>query len=276
MHRAVQPNPSKFEGSQPLRKASQVAEWDIHHAFFTPSPVAQQLCQSIAPHIGHYTGGREQRIADLGTAAGSLGAATRQTWPNALQLGIEVRAGERTHMQRHYDDVVIGRVQEQRARLRAFGPTFLISNPPFGSPQERRESQALVFLLVALELACAAALFVRTTFGEDERTWDVMNTYPPTLELAIGGRSNLREKGSLSAAGRPQHGDFCGHKWLVWLPNAPRRAWTPKISLPRLPPAMLSWIERPGTEPSLAPPLPSHLVADDIIADALDAGRGGG
>jgi hypothetical protein len=231
-------------------RGPEVAEWDRWHAYFTPTPVAQQGVQTVAPLLA----GRPLRIADLGAGAGVLGLAAAQAFPGSLRLAVEPRGSELPHLRRHYQQVAIGTLREHRRQVEAFGPDWIIANPPF--------PRTLEFLAFAAALACTVLFFVRASFGDELETYDWLEEHPPAAELVIGGRPNLRRTGSLSRRGHPQRGDNTAHKWLLYTPGGSGVSWVPRVPLPRLPGPLLAWTERPGTEPEPPPPLPHYLVGE--------------
>lgn len=213
------------------------AERRLREAFFTPLPVGAQGFASVAT-----TGFRPRVILDLGAGAGGLGqaAACVPAWASARRVAVEVRASERRHLVRHYDEVIVADLLARRragllARLAAVGPDLIISNPPF--------SRALEFLLFALAVLRPGGMvmfLLRQTWGDDEAAEQLLRSRPPCIELTICGRISMARPG--------YHCEFVGYQWLVWraVPPRPHAPW-PRLLLPRLATSQLGWLERPGT-----------------------------
>lgn len=229
---------------------AEVGEWNRWHAYFTPTAVVQQGLLVLALLFRELGLRPPRRVADLGAGAGAFGMVAGQVWA-PRRLAIEARASELPWLERNNDQVLIAELVAALSTLRAFEPDLVVSNPPF--------PDVLDFLIAALSCRCWALFLVRASLGDDIDVYDWLEAHPPALDLAIGGRPNMRPHGSLSRRGLPQTGDNTAHRWLLWGPAGAAR-WTVRLQLPRLPPTLLSWWERPGEEAVPPPLLPDHLV----------------
>lgn len=231
------------------------AEWNRRNAYFLALPLVQQAFQTISGVVSPSV------IVDLGAGPGGFGLVAKQLWPKARRIAVEIRESERPHLERHYDEVIIGDVlsPEVRRRVRAQKADLFTSNPPFDLVHE---FQDLVFPEDVDSL-----WFLRVTQNDAAEGYDRLDDHPPSLELQVGGRPHLRRAGSVSAALRRQHGDHVGHRWDLYLRDATAPSskvwapsWWPRLPLPRLPSALLKWTQRPGTEDAPPELLPDYLV----------------
>lgn len=248
------------------------AEWRAFEAYFTPTAVVQQVLQSLATITGWATRkaadielqelqkiltrrtGRTTegwpRIADLGAGAGVWSMVSRAVWPRAEVLGLEVRGSELAHLSRHCHHVMLGAIQQLGRRIVAWRPDLVVSNPPFSLTGD--------FLELALEAAPIVVFLVRATWGDSEEANDLLERYPPAIDLVITSRPHMLPR--LACDGEHRGGDNVGHQVLVWS-RARRSLVAQRLRLPRLPSSLIRWVERPGTELEPPPLLgPEHVL----------------
>lgn len=242
--------------SAALLDVGREAEWRAFEAYFTPTAVVQQVLQSLATIIGWDDAwrpvgkNRVSRIADLGAGAGVWSMVSRAVWPRSEVLGLEVRGSELAHLSRHCHHVMLGAIQQLGRRVVAWRPDLVVSNPPF--------SLTGAFLELALEAAPIVVFLVRATWGDSEEANDLLERYPPALDLVITSRPHMLPR--LASDGEHRGGDNVGHGVLVWS-RARRNLVTQRLRLPRLPSSLIRWVERPGTELEPPPLLgPEHVL----------------
>jgi hypothetical protein len=106
------------------------ARWAEHEAHFLPLAVAEQGAWACREFLTEETPGMQ--ILDVGAGSGSIGVGLRKVFPGAHLTAIEPRAEEAEHLQRHYDDVFIGTVEDYYAKLAMVVDSsfdLIISNP---------------------------------------------------------------------------------------------------------------------------------------------------
>jgi len=220
---------------KPLRRARSAArtrpgrlrEWDETESFFTPTPVVLQGLFSIAtlfalPPVD---------IVDVCAGAGPFGQAARRVWPTSRLLAVELRPSERAYLQRHYDQVHIG----DATTMRLPQADLYTGNTAFSLTCCLAEAA-----LEAVRPGGLVAFLTRQTLGDAETAEELLNRFPPLLELTISGRISMGSAGEASA-------DQFGYQWFVWRGQRPRgSSWVRRL-LPRLDAASLEWTARPGT-----------------------------
>lgn len=175
---------------------------------------------------------RRVRIADIGAGSGPWGQRARFVFPGAHLTALEIRAEERPHLKRWYDDVQIG---DFRAASVEEPFDLVMGNAPFFSLLE-----AITWGLRHVRFGGWICLLGPAGFGAEEGAEQLLLTMPPRHSLRLPGRLAFTLDGS----------DFQHHEALLWQrggPVAVSPSWQTHL-LPPLPPSSRRWLVVPGRE----------------------------
>lgn len=209
----------------------QAKRWDAYGAYFTPPMVVLQGLQWLAWTLG----ARPTVCLDPSAGAGVFGMVGRWVWSSSVWYGVEPRAEERQHIERHYNRAFSGELEDVLAdQLRGHKFDLIASNPPFHLAH--RWVEILVPLLTARPSAMLA-LYLPTQWGQEKHGAPTVAAYPPRAIAHVADRVQHR----------PGTGtDRIAYSWWVWdLSGGLTYTGT---FLPRLRRPELRWRTRPGTE----------------------------
>ena len=228
-----------------------------HEADFTPLGVVRQFVDWLcARQPNGWSPLACKRILDPSAGAGAYGAVLRARFPRAHLTAIELRPEERPHLERHYDEVIIGDARVELAKLAEAGRRFdlIATNPPFTLLVD-----LLKLCLPLLGDDAVLALFGLTQWGQAEDHHETLDQHRPFGQARVGGRVRFRS-GLNPKTGKPWSADAREYCHWVWsqigrlVPVDPDRrvpleheewfVW----QLPPLPAEDRAWTIRPGTE----------------------------
>jgi hypothetical protein len=160
------------------------ARWAEHEAHFLPLAVAEQGAWACREFLTDERPG--MRILDVGAGSGSIGIGLRKVFPNAMLVAVEPREEELPHLQRNYDEVFVGTIEDFAALQPRAQFDLIISNP--------RWSMWGDIFNASLPLATPAGFLVfhgPSTWGHSDESSEyvsVFDTLPPVEQWRVRGR----------------------------------------------------------------------------------------
>lgn len=214
---------------------------------YTPPGVVKQVLERLRDSMEI----EPRKILDPSAGSGVFGQEMRKIWPKAHITAIEPRGKELNNLERHYDRVLIDRVEEDFKLLEDEKFDLIITNPPFSLWTTFVEE-------FVTRLASGGGFLILlglTSWGSrSEEGYLLFKSWEPTFQWNIPGQVSYRG---------PEYGtdmrDYC---WWGWrsgsaylraddhmkrlYPEMYRNSW-PVKNLSRLASKDRKWVKEPGT-----------------------------